>query len=123
MMLAGLFLTGCASTTSSSSFQADGYSKVDKVNEVQLTRVDGDLQVVALGEALSSGWGAARLIPAEPALEAGVYHLALVAAPPEGQVVQAITPLSAKYLLSPVPRNLKAVTVIAEDNEETANLP
>ncbi len=124
-MIMGFAAAGCETAPGPSRSDA-AFSKVMRVNDVDVRPVSGTgqgVKITAQGSASTAGWVAPRLVPANPPSQSGVYRFDLVASRPAGMAAQVITPVTADYTLTPVPTDLKAVMVIAEQNSKTRNVP
>jgi len=52
----------------------------------------------------------------------GIYEFDCYATPPSGPAVEVLTPISASYLMEPMPAELKGVKVYASNNDKVALL-
>ena len=52
----------------------------------------------------------------------GIYEFDFIAEPPAGASVEVLTNISARYLVDPMPRELKGVEVFASHNSKVASL-
>lgn len=98
-----------------------------EVHTVQLSVLESEppkLRIVASGTVPSTGWTQPQLIPfvyIQPPID-GIYDFSFVAQEPKGTVPQVITPITADYLLDPIPDALKGVRVNASLNSKVIRL-
>lgn len=78
------------------------------------------LLISASGLTRTSGWTSPILIPLfQPGVtpKGGDYRFEFMATPPTGLVPEVLTPISATYLFTSIPRGIQKVTIIASSNE------
>ena len=101
--------------------------KVYEITAVRITKYRSDPPKLAIEvDALvpTSGYADPELVEyiyVHPPLD-GIYELDFYATPPSGPAVQVISPISAKYVMEPMPEQLKGVKVYASNNNKVALL-
>lgn len=91
--------------------------KRDVSKSVQLT-------ILASGTVTTSGWSNAELQPfsyIQPPQD-GIYDYSFVATPPDGIVLQVLTPISVSYDIQRIPDDMKGVRIHTKTNQMSALL-
>lgn len=117
---------GCAGSKYGSN--GDGVmSRIYKVTDIKLTRLQSNppqLQIMAKGKVTSSGWTKPQLQPftyIKPPTD-GIYDLDFVAVPASGITLTVISDVKTRYIMTPVPNNLKGVRVHSKSNNKVVLL-
>lgn len=96
-----------------------------RVNDVELLLMESfppQLVIAASGFVSSGGWSNPQLEPAGAIDTDGVLTLNFKAVAPTGIVTQALELVTARYIVAPLPDQLKKIRVIAASNEITKEL-
>ena len=106
------------------------HTRVLSVSTVVASPVDAEstaLHITATGIASSPGWTKPRLVPlATSTPPTDTLELELVADPPEGPVIQVLTPIAGTYVwedFAPLASEIEHVTVHAATNLATGAVP
>lgn len=106
------------------------HTRILSVSSVVASPVDAQssaLHITATGIASSPGWTKPRLVPlATPAPGADTLELEFVADPPEGPVIQVLTPIAGSYVwedFAALAPHVRHVTVHAATNLATGDVP
>jgi hypothetical protein len=90
--------------------------KIESVEMRLLKSNPPQLQVIAHGQVSTTGWENPELLRPKMDPVEGIYQLDFFAEPPEGNVPQIIMSISASYLFTEIPKDLKGIKVVSSTN-------
>ena len=122
LALAG-FVGSCAATPDNALVSTAFYAKIMRVDAVTLHRVAGGVRVTATGSTKTGAWIRPQLAPANYTPQGNVYRLEFLARPPHAPTTVVFTPIAASITIRPLPANVTAIRVVAENNSKTVRLP
>lgn len=96
-----------------------GLTDIAEVSQVELVVMESypeQLSITATGWAASSGWTEPTLVPDEAPSD-GLYSFRFQAAPPDEVTTPVLTKIQARYVLAPMPNDLKGVKIISKSNQ------